>query len=97
MFGICEVSKGSKDCMHSLHVFSFHSQFCPCSEASAHALSVSRVWPVGPGFEGQAFPRGGEAWRSCRESFLCSGKDALLPARCLLQVSAAVSGGESHH
>lgn len=85
--------------MHSLYVFSFHIQFCPCPwmlQASACALSVSRVWAAGLGCEGQVFPCGGEVWRSCRQSFLCSGKDALLPATCLLETSAAVSGGESH-
>lgn len=81
------------------YVFSFHIQFCPCPwilQARAHVLPVSRMWAVGLGFEGQAFPCGGQVWRSCRQSFLCSGKDALLPARCLLEASAAVSGGESH-
>lgn len=99
MFGICEAAKGSKDYMHSLHVFSFHIHFSPCPwilQASAHVVSVSRMWAVGLRFEGQAFPCDAEVWRSCRQSFLCSGKDALLPARCLLKASAAVSDRESH-
>lgn len=45
--------------MHSLYVFSFHIQFCPCPwilQASAHALSVSRMWAVRLGCEGQDRP-----------------------------------------